>query len=95
MINTLDMLLIKLNKSIKDKKEIIISVDTKQLNLKYNILPVEVYYSDNGLEIIDGNGFNFKINYPDNFNLVFNSEYNNDFYVFRDYKHKEFYGICF
>lgn len=95
MIDTIDILLRQLNKCVENEISITVSADTKNLNMELNILPVEVLYDDNGLDIIDGNGFHFRITEPDRFELVESDEYGDKYYAFRNQKNHEYYGICF
>lgn len=95
MIDTIDILLRELSKCVERESNITVSVDTKNLKMKLNILPVQIIFDVNGLDIIDGNGCHFMLTDTDRFELVETDEYGIKLYSFRDQKNHEYYGICF
>ena len=95
MIDNIDTLLRQLNIAKENNTSIVVLAENKDVTFEMTIIPNEIVYDDNGLEILDGNGFHFRIINPDRFELIKDDAWEDDYYVFRDSKGKEYYGIGF
>lgn len=94
-MDNLDLLLRELQKTIDNKKSIIISEQSKRIKTQYIFFPLLAKYDLDGLYISDKHGYYFWITEPDDFELTMND--NNDCleFAFRSKKDERYYGICF